>query len=938
MANKEAIFTLRVDTGNSVAEISAFEKGLIDATQEIKHVDKSIEDLADASTHLEKRLTDVNLTFAEVYGELQPVTTRMGEAEDRLYELAVAGDTASKEYHDLLNEVTKYKKAQIETDRIVDRASMTMGEKLAGSVGGAVSVFSAFESTLALVGVENEKLMQTMVRLQAAMGLATALQEIQLKIKEKDTIFSGIQNTINKLGNFIRYGTISGLQTQIAVTEHLIQTEAAATLVAEREAEAIKGVGEATIIAASETKAYNVATNQLSESNVVAATTAEREASAIKGVGEATIVASAETKAFSTSQKAVAVASGLASNAMKIFRAALVTTGIGAIVVAVGYLIENFDKVWKAIERTVMSMKGLTAVLELFGIIDDANTRNAVKNAQTTTEIIESQTKKKIAAEKAKAKSVDENLSFEIRKTQAAGEMTEEMEERKLKAALKSGRAILALQQEKIKAYRLELQTLFDLDKGDTDRAKKLVANIKASKQASFEQYATNKKNLEDLTVLQIENDKAEADRQKEAADKARERRKAAAEAEKARLKELYDLQVKANEDRIALMDAQFALEVSLMKDAREKEIQELVMSYDEKFAVANGNAELEKALAAQLNADIAAINKRFFDEELAKRAEQEQKKLELYKSFRSFMGDEFQRELYDFEDAQAEQSKLLGEALQQNVITEQQYMDAQLKLEDEYNQKVIELNKAKNEAIKEQEIKAREEQLAGVMQILESAQMVFDQISAFNTAVNDLQNARMENAQAVADDQIATLEKQHEAELQSSSLTAEQREAIDKKYASAKYAIELKNFNEVEKIKKQQFERDKALRIAQVAIDTATAIVKGIAQFGPPPSPAGIAAIASAAIIGATQIAAIAAQKYQSGTAPSLSTGGGATAGATAGELGGAGTNANLNTQQQNTAELIAQSNQGTPVYVLESDITGTQNKVAMQNKLSVW
>ena len=50
------------------------------------------------------------------------------------------------------------------------------------------------------------------------------------------------------------------------------------------------------------------------------------------------------------------------------------------------------------------------------------------------------------------------------------------------------------------------------------------------------------------------------------------------------------------------------------------------------------------------------------------------------------------------------------------------------------------------------------------------------------------------------------------------------------------------------------------------------------------------------------------------------------------------AGTNANLNTQQTNTADLIAQSNEGTPVYVLESDITGTQNKVAMQNKLSVW
>jgi hypothetical protein len=90
--------------------------------------------------------------------------------------------------------------------------------------------------------------------------------------------------------------------------------------------------------------------------------------------------------------------------------------------------------------------------------------------------------------------------------------------------------------------------------------------------------------------------------------------------------------------------------------------------------------------------------------------------------------------------------------------------------------------------------------------------------------------------------------------------------------------------------------------------------------------------------LIGAAQVAAIASTKYQSGTAPSLGGGGGSIAGASATQLGGNAANANLNQQQQNTAELIGQSNEGTPVYVLESDITGTQNKVAMQNKLSVW
>jgi hypothetical protein len=220
----------------------------------------------------------------------------------------------------------------------------------------------------------------------------------------------------------------------------------------------------------------------------------------------------------------------------------------------------------------------------------------------------------------------------------------------------------------------------------------------------------------------------------------------------------------------------------------------------------------------------------------------------------------------------------------------------------------------------------------------IDIGQQILSQVSALNSAIADIENARLQEAQNQMNAQLDSLEKAQAAELNNSNLTAEQRKAIDEKYAAAKYAIELKNFQEVEKIKKQQFERDKALRIAQVAIDTATAIVKGIAQFGPPPSPAGIAAIASAALIGAAQVAAIASTKYQSGTAPSLGGGGGSIAGASATQLGGNAANANLNQQQQNTAELIGQSNEGTPVYVLESDITGTQNKVAMQNKLSVW
>ena len=51
----------------------------------------------------------------------------------------------------------------------------------------------------------------------------------------------------------------------------------------------------------------------------------------------------------------------------------------------------------------------------------------------------------------------------------------------------------------------------------------------------------------------------------------------------------------------------------------------------------------------------------------------------------------------------------------------------------------------------------------------------------------------------------------------------------------------------------------EKAAAIAQAGINTGAAVMKGIAMFGPPPSPAGIAAIAAAALTGGINIAKIA-------------------------------------------------------------------------------
>jgi hypothetical protein len=80
----------------------------------------------------------------------------------------------------------------------------------------------------------------------------------------------------------------------------------------------------------------------------------------------------------------------------------------------------------------------------------------------------------------------------------------------------------------------------------------------------------------------------------------------------------------------IAKEDAQFALlqETTMTQD--EWEIAQLVSSYEAKFALAEGNAELEKALQESLNKDLANINQKHRDEEAAKEKDLQDKKYQV--------------------------------------------------------------------------------------------------------------------------------------------------------------------------------------------------------------------------------------------------------------------------------------------------------------------
>jgi tape measure domain-containing protein len=127
------------------------------------------------------------------------------------------------------------------------------------------------------------------------------------------------------------------------------------------------------------------------------------------------------------------------------------------------------------------------------------------------------------------------------------------------------------------------------------------------------------------------------------------------------------------------------------------------------------------------------------------------------------------------------------------------------------------------------------------------------------------------------AEELQALLDSANAKKLAGEQLTADERKAVEYKMnqeiaaSEAKFAAQQAD---LDKKKKEEARKaaiyNRVLAIAQVPIDTARAVLKAIGDFGPPPSPLGIAGIAAAGAVGAAQMAALMATPI-----PSAETGG---------------------------------------------------------------
>jgi hypothetical protein len=165
-----------------------------------------LDNLDKALKKVDNSATNLDATFEEVYGDLQPLTARMGEAEDRLYELALAGQSASQEYRDLLESVGQYRRVQMQTDMVVDAAATTFDTKLGGALQGATSAFAGIQGAMALTGGQSEELEAAILKVQGAMALAEGVRGL----REGSVAFKALGTSAK--------AALNGIKTGIAAT------------------------------------------------------------------------------------------------------------------------------------------------------------------------------------------------------------------------------------------------------------------------------------------------------------------------------------------------------------------------------------------------------------------------------------------------------------------------------------------------------------------------------------------------------------------------------------------------------------------------------------------------------------------------------------------------------------------------------------------------
>jgi hypothetical protein len=502
-----------------------------------------------------------------------------------------------------------------------------------------------------------------------------------------------------------------------------------------------------------------------------------------------------KTLVLTNAQAAYATVVGTSTGALKAFRIVLAASGIGLLVVGLIALVENFDKVKRALEN---SIPGFKQVADGIGFVIDK-----------TKEFIG------VSDKQSGPSALDKYLKAEQRKVDASTRAVE----RRIQLAQAEGRDTSALEAEKEKIFLdFAQRKLTALEKNEA--ALRTVGVDTAELQIELETEVADRR--ANIQTVRIQGAKAAAEAEKKAAEAEKKAAEDAAKEREELLKKRIAVDRKVSEDIAKSRAFDLQEELAAVAVAEDASFQIKIESLEKQKAI-----EIEAAESTgQLTADIA----KKYDELIAEQRSQQ-------------IQAQLNTELNALRTLEVEQGSTLDRRIDIiNLEAEARRKAAKDSIKDEQERaSAIELINAETEqAIREERKKSRDE---AIDQAFEIASASADALGSILKLQSQLTENRIAEIQSTSEKELEAINSSLESEV----TKANKREALEKRTQS-KIAAE----------KQKQARQEKALNIFRATIDTAASIVKTGAQLG---YPAALPFQILAGIVGAANIAAIAAQ-----------------------------------------------------------------------------
>ena len=168
--------TMDMDLGAAVSEMEDRMYALAAAGQ--KNTEE-FKQLAAETGRLKSIIAETDMEIEFLAATSADVGQKIGLLEDRMYAMAVAGDTTSAEFRRIQAEAAALKQQVMAVDMALDGMAMTTVQKLSGALGGAAGGFAAAQGAMAAFGGESQAVNEALLKVQAAMAMVQGVQAVQ---------------------------------------------------------------------------------------------------------------------------------------------------------------------------------------------------------------------------------------------------------------------------------------------------------------------------------------------------------------------------------------------------------------------------------------------------------------------------------------------------------------------------------------------------------------------------------------------------------------------------------------------------------------------------------------------------------------------------------------------------------------------------------------